>query len=481
MTDRWFRRRVWAIGLVAWLLSISLSAWGGLAEVIPNPRQTSQSWVSDTAEVLSPEAETRINQAIDQLNSHNGGEMAVVTIKLLPPDQSPKQLATQLFNAWGIGKEGVDHGLLFLVAVENRRIEVETGYGTEAVLNDAHVGRILDQEVISRFQAGNMEAGIVAGSEAFVDAMRRADVSSGEARRQTPIRVLRLVALLTASGSALLVWQLFRWKQLPLLLEPVGFTRTNSDLMVPYGFRFFAASSVVLAVISVILLALLVLHMLQIPPLAMLLPVFLFALGALVAAAIAAPVLRQKFERYVSDFALSRRLRQLVRCKTCQGQMQLVGNDVLAAQLQPTQAAAERMAGVRFEAWHCPHCHPVRNLPEKDSGTASLELHLIADEGESTYSRCPRCAEKAAKTKHLKYISDNPSLLGTSGVKRMMMECLACGHQFHRDIPLDAPSRNRSSSGGGFGGGSSGGSWGGSSGGSFGGGSSGGGGAGRDW
>ena len=135
---------------------------------VPNPRQKNGAWVTDMVDMLSPQAETKLNQMISELENKNGTEIAVVTVPTTKPSATPKQFTTKLFNTWGIGKKGKDNGVLFLVSKGDRRTEIETGYGIESILTDAKVGVILRKQVTPQFKKGKFEAGIVAGTEALI-------------------------------------------------------------------------------------------------------------------------------------------------------------------------------------------------------------------------------------------------------------------------------------------------------------------------
>ncbi|MFN3690310.1 MAG: TPM domain-containing protein, partial [Fimbriimonadales bacterium] len=84
---------------------------------------------------------------------------------------------TALFNRWGVGKRDADNGVLMLVALGNRRVEIETGYGMEAILPDAVAGEILDTAVIPRFRKGDISGGVIAGVEAIAERIRQAQSS----------------------------------------------------------------------------------------------------------------------------------------------------------------------------------------------------------------------------------------------------------------------------------------------------------------
>lgn len=159
------------IGISSIYLVVSLAPLHSLAltvEGVPNPRKTSGGWVTDMAEVLKPETETQLNHLLTQLEAKNGSEMVVVTVPKTAPASSPKAFATELFNDWGIGKKGKDNGVLFLISVGDRRVEVETGYGVEAILPDAKVGTILRTEVTPRFKQGDFDGGTLSGTKALV-------------------------------------------------------------------------------------------------------------------------------------------------------------------------------------------------------------------------------------------------------------------------------------------------------------------------
>ena len=152
-------------------LAVILSTLPSLAltvQEVPNPRQVNGGWVTDMANILQPETESQLNQIIDQLEAKNGAEIAVVTVPETAPAASPKAFTTELFNYWGIGKKGEDNGVLFLISVKDRRVEIETGYGVEGILPDAKVGNIIDTQIIPQFKQKDFDGGALAGTRAIV-------------------------------------------------------------------------------------------------------------------------------------------------------------------------------------------------------------------------------------------------------------------------------------------------------------------------
>jgi uncharacterized membrane protein YgcG len=138
---------------------------------VPNPRQMNGTWVTDMAQMLDERTEAQLNSTIAQLERKNGTEIAVVTVPETAPAASPKEFTTKLFNYWGIGKKGKDNGVLFLISQNERRVEIETGYGIEPILPDAKVGNIIDTQILPRFKQSDFNGGTLAGTKALVVAL----------------------------------------------------------------------------------------------------------------------------------------------------------------------------------------------------------------------------------------------------------------------------------------------------------------------
>ncbi|HBK64447.1 MAG TPA: hypothetical protein DD000_13225, partial [Cyanobacteria bacterium UBA11166] len=149
------------------LISIASPSLAITVEKVPNPRQINGGWVTDMADVLTPETETQLNQIISQLESENGSEIAVVTVEETTPSPTPKHFATTLFNHWHIGKVGQNNGVLFLISEGERRVEIETGTGLQTILPNQKVSEIIQQEVVPHFKTGDYNSGTLAATKAL--------------------------------------------------------------------------------------------------------------------------------------------------------------------------------------------------------------------------------------------------------------------------------------------------------------------------
>lgn len=127
-----------------------------------------QSWeqpvnhVSDFANVINPQNENRINALAIKLEELSQDELAVVTIQSFEDRRfgSIEETAVDLFETWGIGKQGEDNGLLVLVAIDEREWRIEVGYGLEGTIPDAVASSLGRNILVQHFRAGNYGQGL---------------------------------------------------------------------------------------------------------------------------------------------------------------------------------------------------------------------------------------------------------------------------------------------------------------------------------
>lgn len=166
-----------AVFLFAGFLFWGLPAPAETVQSIPNPLRTKRSWVADNANVIDAAHETQINRAIESYKDQTTGEIVVVTVQNTGGEVA-KEFATQLFNYWKIGKSGKDNGVLILLVIGKRRLEIETGYGAEADLPDGKAGEIRDKYALPAFKRGDFGGGILATTSAIISALGGAPLST---------------------------------------------------------------------------------------------------------------------------------------------------------------------------------------------------------------------------------------------------------------------------------------------------------------
>ena len=143
--------------------SIVFSCFPTHSQELKFPRP--QGWVSDFADVIPESYQEKISSLVDELKSKTTAEIAVVTVPSLE-GETVEMYANKLFKAWGIGDREKDNGVLILLAVRERKIRIETGYGVEGILPDGRVGGIMDQYMVPYLKSGDYGNGLYMGSAA---------------------------------------------------------------------------------------------------------------------------------------------------------------------------------------------------------------------------------------------------------------------------------------------------------------------------
>lgn len=161
-----FHRRLAVSAILPVVLAIFLlcasTAIGAAEEpAIPKP----SGYVSDTARVMGEWA-AKTEALCGEIERQTTSEIAVLTIKTTVPLET-QQYAQQVFDRWKVGKKGKDNGVLILVAVDDRKLWISTGYGVEGVLPDGKVGEIRDSILRPKFRQSRYGEGIYLGVKAI--------------------------------------------------------------------------------------------------------------------------------------------------------------------------------------------------------------------------------------------------------------------------------------------------------------------------
>ena len=116
-------------------------------------------FVNDYAGLLKTEEKAVLEQKLSDYEKQAGNEISIVIASALNGDTA-QNVATNLFNEWGIGKKNKDNGILVLIALQERSFWMEIGYGLEDKLTDAQSNWLFRNIVIPNFQKENYFGGI---------------------------------------------------------------------------------------------------------------------------------------------------------------------------------------------------------------------------------------------------------------------------------------------------------------------------------
>lgn len=135
---------------------------------VPNPKDDGNGYVSNPDGILKSTSEVEINSILANIEAQDSFQVALVCLNSIGTNV-PKDFATDLFNEWKLGLVNKDNGLLILFVLDQRRIEFETGNGTESVLTDYQCTQIIDEYMIDHFKEGDYDKGLVRGMNAVAN------------------------------------------------------------------------------------------------------------------------------------------------------------------------------------------------------------------------------------------------------------------------------------------------------------------------
>lgn len=202
-----------------WLAGLIVALTVGNASAVPYDRPKIQlpeprGYVSDHAHVLDGDWKERIRSVCQDLERKTGVEMVVVTVPSIKPFGSANDYATAIYEQWGIGSTQQEHGMLVLVAVQERQAAMTLGRRmlpiiTPAVMNQVGREYLHPAVDLSRFGDGLYRTVVSLATKAQ-------DVRVGSPAHRHFKGLGFWITLFTSVGSLLFFW----WISRPDLRHP---------------------------------------------------------------------------------------------------------------------------------------------------------------------------------------------------------------------------------------------------------------------
>jgi len=158
------RNRPLLLSLCFFFLTVSVAG----AAAVPALRGR----VNDYAQILTPEQSNALDAQLARLEQDTGHQVAVLTLPSLDGEDI-EGFSIRVAENWKIGKKGFDNGVILIVAVNDRKLRLEVGYGLEGILPDLTANRIIRDYIVPLFRSGDFAAGIVSGINAVEKVIRK--------------------------------------------------------------------------------------------------------------------------------------------------------------------------------------------------------------------------------------------------------------------------------------------------------------------
>jgi uncharacterized protein len=144
------------------LLLLALTQLASAQSLQPVPPLAAR--VTDLTGTLTAGQQAELEQKLAAYEQRKGAQLAVLIVGSTAPE-AIEQYSIRVVEAWKLGREKSDDGALLLVALQDRQLRIETGYGLEGVMPDTVARRIIDETIKPLFRQGDIYGGVSAGMQ----------------------------------------------------------------------------------------------------------------------------------------------------------------------------------------------------------------------------------------------------------------------------------------------------------------------------
>lgn len=153
-------------GILA-LSLVLIFAFSVIASAFDFPEPTNDFFVNDFAGVIDSEDEEAIMSLGAELYTKTSAQVVVVTVDSLD-GYAVNDYALELGREWGVGDSEKDNGVVLLLAISERQVTIQVGYGLEGCLPDGKTGRILDNYAIPYLKNDDFSTGLTEAYKAII-------------------------------------------------------------------------------------------------------------------------------------------------------------------------------------------------------------------------------------------------------------------------------------------------------------------------
>jgi len=188
---------------------------------------TPDGYVNDYTNTLTQEQASALESKIAAFEQESTNEIGVVIIDSLQGDYI-EHFAVKLFEEWGIGKERKDNGVLILVAMSDRQMRIEVGYGLEGSLTDVEANWIVQNVMVPNFKENRYYEGIDQSVDKIIEITKgEFKVPENEENRRSGPH-FSIFLLLFVVFIIIIIWKIRRVGKKGLYVGTVGRSSSSS-------------------------------------------------------------------------------------------------------------------------------------------------------------------------------------------------------------------------------------------------------------
>ena len=165
MTSARLRRPLLFLALAGALALIALAPLAAAQDRIP---PAPDRWATDQAGFLSPQAVGALDARLENYERQTGHQLLVWIGRTLGENAVLEDWAARAFQAWKVGRKGLDDGLVLFIFAEDRKIRIEVGYGLEDKVPDIYAYRVINNILAPGIRAGRPDEAVDAAVTALI-------------------------------------------------------------------------------------------------------------------------------------------------------------------------------------------------------------------------------------------------------------------------------------------------------------------------
>lgn len=144
-------------------------------------------WVTDEAGFLSPQTVAALDSRLEGYERQTGHQLLVWIGRTIGSDQVLEEWAARTFEAWKVGRKGIDDGLVVFILADDQKIRIEVGYGLEDKVPDIYAYRVISNILVPGIRAGRQDEAVPAAVTALIGYISGdTSAAGGEPQRQAP-------------------------------------------------------------------------------------------------------------------------------------------------------------------------------------------------------------------------------------------------------------------------------------------------------
>ncbi|RZJ80454.1 MAG: TPM domain-containing protein [Flavobacterium sp.] len=127
--------------------------------------------VNDYTNTLTASQKNELENKLVAFDDSTSTQISVVIMKSVG-DYDINEYTLELGRKWGVGGAKKNNGVVLLVAIGDRKLSIQTGYGVEGALPDIYTKRIIEDDIKPYFKTGNYYEGIDVGTNSIISLVK---------------------------------------------------------------------------------------------------------------------------------------------------------------------------------------------------------------------------------------------------------------------------------------------------------------------